>query len=173
MSKRHIIWYHDFGYQADSWERPRRVMAKVEWHRGELFSPGGLHRAQTLRQGQSGAVDQGGQVRPEPDAALLIAGTVANQVQLQFFIVAHTTWGTFCAGRACPRQSRTGHYAASDTQTFCHARWGLSGLESQVPSVHHWLVKAVSDQSRCEGISMISKLVEFCNDMGQSYETSI
>jgi hypothetical protein len=31
----------------------------------------------------------------------------------------------------------------------------------------------VSDQSCCEGISMISKLEEFCNDMGQSYETSI
>jgi len=32
-----IIWYHDFQYQAGSWDRPRRVVAKVEWHRGELF----------------------------------------------------------------------------------------------------------------------------------------
>ena len=32
-----IIWYHDFSYQAGSWDRPRRVVAKVEWHRGELF----------------------------------------------------------------------------------------------------------------------------------------
>lgn len=31
------IRYHDFQYQAGSWERPRRVVAKVEWHRGELF----------------------------------------------------------------------------------------------------------------------------------------
>jgi len=32
-----VIRYHDFPYQAKSWDRPRRVVAKVEWHRGELF----------------------------------------------------------------------------------------------------------------------------------------
>ncbi len=35
--KRPIISYHDFRYQAGSWERARRVVAKVEWHQGELF----------------------------------------------------------------------------------------------------------------------------------------
>jgi len=35
--KKPIVWYHDFQYQAGSWDRPRRVVAKVEWHRGELF----------------------------------------------------------------------------------------------------------------------------------------
>ena len=29
--------YGDFEYQAGSWEKPRRVLAKVEWHPGELF----------------------------------------------------------------------------------------------------------------------------------------
>ena len=28
---------HDFVYQAQSWDIPRRVVAKVEWHQGELF----------------------------------------------------------------------------------------------------------------------------------------
>jgi Transposase DDE domain group 1 len=32
-----IIWYQDFFYQAASWKSPRRVVAKVEWHQGELF----------------------------------------------------------------------------------------------------------------------------------------
>ena len=32
-----VVWFADFKYQAASWERPRRVIAKVEWHRGELF----------------------------------------------------------------------------------------------------------------------------------------
>ena len=32
-----LVWYHDFLYQAKSWGRARRVVAKVEWHRGELF----------------------------------------------------------------------------------------------------------------------------------------
>jgi hypothetical protein len=26
-----------FGYQAQSWKKPRRVVAKVEWHPGELY----------------------------------------------------------------------------------------------------------------------------------------
>ncbi len=29
--------YHSFEYQAQSWDHPRRVVAKVEWHQGELF----------------------------------------------------------------------------------------------------------------------------------------
>lgn len=29
--------YGDFNYQAGSWDKPRRVVAKVEWHPGELF----------------------------------------------------------------------------------------------------------------------------------------
>ncbi len=33
-----VIRYHDFQYQAGSWEYPRRVVAKVEWHQGQLFS---------------------------------------------------------------------------------------------------------------------------------------
>ena len=30
-------YYHSFYYQAKSWNIPRRVVAKVEWHYGELF----------------------------------------------------------------------------------------------------------------------------------------
>lgn len=32
-----IIWYDEFQYQAGGWDRPRRVVAKVEWHQGKLF----------------------------------------------------------------------------------------------------------------------------------------
>jgi Transposase DDE domain group 1 len=31
-------FYKSFRYQASSWTRPRRVVAKVEWHPGELFA---------------------------------------------------------------------------------------------------------------------------------------
>jgi len=31
------VFFHDFSYRAASWDRPRRVVAKVEWHAGELF----------------------------------------------------------------------------------------------------------------------------------------
>ncbi|MDA0769922.1 MAG: IS1380 family transposase [Chloroflexi bacterium] len=36
-SRKPIVYYHDFIYQAQSWSVPRRVVAKVEWHQGELF----------------------------------------------------------------------------------------------------------------------------------------
>ena len=36
-SKKPKVFYHSFGYRAGSWECARRVVAKVEWHAGELF----------------------------------------------------------------------------------------------------------------------------------------
>ena len=36
-SHRSTVFHHSFTYQAQSWQRPRRVVAKVEWHMGELF----------------------------------------------------------------------------------------------------------------------------------------
>ncbi len=35
-------YYASFSYQAGSWERKRRVVAKVEWHPGELYPRVGL-----------------------------------------------------------------------------------------------------------------------------------
>lgn len=35
--KKPVVWYRSFLYRAESWDRHRRVVAKVEWHRGELF----------------------------------------------------------------------------------------------------------------------------------------
>ena len=31
------VFYKSFQYQAGSWNQPRRVVAKIEWHAGELF----------------------------------------------------------------------------------------------------------------------------------------
>jgi len=36
-SRRPKVFYHSFRYQAGSWNRARRVVAKIEWHAGELF----------------------------------------------------------------------------------------------------------------------------------------
>jgi hypothetical protein len=36
-SRRPKVFHHSFQYQAKSWHHTRRVIAKVEWHRGELF----------------------------------------------------------------------------------------------------------------------------------------
>jgi hypothetical protein len=36
-SRKPKVFYLSFQYQAKSWQRARRVVAKIEWHRGELF----------------------------------------------------------------------------------------------------------------------------------------
>jgi len=36
--KKPIVLYHSFRYRAASWKIPRRVVAKIEWHAGELFA---------------------------------------------------------------------------------------------------------------------------------------
>ena len=36
--KRPITFYHSVSYQAASWEKPRRVVVKVEWRQGQLFA---------------------------------------------------------------------------------------------------------------------------------------
>lgn len=36
-SRRPKVFYHSFQYQAKSWQQSRRVIAKIEWHAGELF----------------------------------------------------------------------------------------------------------------------------------------
>ena len=36
-SHKPVVWYKSFFYQAASWTKARRVVAKVEFHFGELF----------------------------------------------------------------------------------------------------------------------------------------
>jgi len=33
-SNKPVVWYHDFRYQAGSWDKPRGVVAKIEHHKG-------------------------------------------------------------------------------------------------------------------------------------------
>jgi hypothetical protein len=35
--RRPQLFFASFSYQAQSWAKPRRVVAKVEWHQGELY----------------------------------------------------------------------------------------------------------------------------------------
>jgi hypothetical protein len=35
--KKPQVFHASFSYQAQSWSKPRRVVAKVEWHQGELY----------------------------------------------------------------------------------------------------------------------------------------
>jgi hypothetical protein len=97
--KKPIVWYHDFSYQAKSWKCPRRVVAKVEWHRGKLFPRVGFIVSNL------GLVPQGvvhfynGRGKAEQwikEGKYALNWTrlschrfVANQVRLQLFILAY------------------------------------------------------------------------------------
>jgi hypothetical protein len=75
-------YYASFTYQAQSWSRPRRVVAKVEWHPGELYPRVGFIVTQLGASGRAGrrllqparhggAVDQGGKGRDQMDPAVM------------------------------------------------------------------------------------------------------
>jgi len=40
--KKPVVQYHSFQYQAASWKKSRRVVAKVEWYADELFPRAGF-----------------------------------------------------------------------------------------------------------------------------------
>ena len=40
--KKPQVFFASFSYQAQSWAKPRRVVAKVEWHQGELYPRAGF-----------------------------------------------------------------------------------------------------------------------------------
>ena len=100
-SQKPTVSYHDFTYRAQSWNVYRRVVAKVEWHQGELFPrvgfivtnlsypTMGIVRFYNGR-GTAEQWDKRGQVRPELDQVVLSqirgqsgqAGVVRTGLQL-------------------------------------------------------------------------------------------
>jgi len=94
-----IVRYHDFQYQAGSWDHPRRVVAKVEWHQGELFprvgfivtnlsaKPKGVVRFYNGRGTAEQWIKEGKYALNWTQ--LSCHRFVANQVRLQLFILAY------------------------------------------------------------------------------------
>ena len=110
--KKPIIWYHSFQYQAGSWDRPRRVVAKVEWHQGELFPRVGfiVTNLSAKPQGVVHFYNQRGTAEQwikEGKYALNWTRLschkfVANQVRLQLFILAYNL-GNFMRRLCLPK----------------------------------------------------------------------
>jgi hypothetical protein len=104
-------FYHSFQYQAQSWSRPRRVVAKVEWHQGELFPRVGFivtnlgGRATTVVSfyNQRGTAEQW--IKEGKHAVkwtrLSCHGFEANQVRLQLHVLAYNL-GNFVRRLALP-----------------------------------------------------------------------
>ena len=75
-------FYASFSYQAGSWDKKRRVVAKVEWHPGELYPRVGFIVTNLSRKGRTrccllqsswhgGTMDQGRQERHQVDAIVV------------------------------------------------------------------------------------------------------
>jgi hypothetical protein len=110
--KRPIVRHHDFVYQAGSWEKPRRVVAKIEHHRGELFPRVGFIVTNLRRSARHvvkfyngrGTAEQW--IKEGKNAVkwtrLSCHDFVDNQVRLQLFALAYNL-GNFLRRLALPR----------------------------------------------------------------------
>ena len=107
------IFYRSFYYQADSWSKARRVVAKVEWHFGELFPRVGflvtnLHwKAKKVVKfyNQRGTAEQ--YIKEGKNAVrwtkLSCEKFIANEVRLQLFGLAYNL-GNFLRTMVLPQK---------------------------------------------------------------------
>ena len=107
-----VVWHHDFLYQAGSWDKPRRVVAKIEWHKGELFPRVGFIVTNLRRPSRRvvkfyngrGTAEQW--IKEGKNALkwtkLSCHDFVDNQVRLQLFALAYNL-GNFLRRLALPR----------------------------------------------------------------------
>jgi len=106
------VLYHDFRYQAGSWDHPRRVVAKVEWHRGELFPRVGFIVTNLSVKAKGVVHFYNGRGTAEQwikEGKYALNWTrlschrlVANQVRLQLFVLAYNL-GNFLRRLGLPR----------------------------------------------------------------------
>jgi Transposase DDE domain group 1 len=123
-SRKPIVSYHDFTYQAQSWQLPRRVIAKIEWHQGELFPrvgfivtnlsypPKGIVRFYNGRGTAEQWIKEGKYALNW--TRLSCHKFVANQVRLWLFILAYNL-GNFMRRLALPEAMK--HWSLSSLQT--------------------------------------------------------
>ena len=110
--KKPIIWYHEFQYQARSWDCSRRVVAKVEWHRGELFPRVGFIVTNLSAKPEGVVHFYNGRGTAEQwikEGKYALNWTrlschrfVANQVRLQLFVLAYNL-GNFLRRLGLPK----------------------------------------------------------------------
>ena len=116
--------YYDFTYQAQSWSISRRVVAKVEWHQGELFPrvgfivtnlsypPKGIVRFYNGRGTAEQWIKEGKYALNW--TRLSCHKFVANQARLWLFVLAYNL-GNFMRRLALPEDMK--HWTLTSLQT--------------------------------------------------------
>jgi len=110
-----VVWYAGFLYQAKSWNQARRVVAKVEWHNGELFPRVGFIVTNLTRPAkrvvrfynQRGTAEQW--IKEGKNAVkwtrLSCHDFLDNQVRLHLFVLAYNL-GNFLRQSVLPQSVR-------------------------------------------------------------------
>lgn len=134
-SRKPKVFYHNFRYRAVSWKRPRRVVAKVEWHAGELFPRVGFIVTNLRRWSKKvvkfyngrGTAEQW--IKEGKNAVkwtrLSCHDFADNQVRLQLFALAYNL-GNFLRRLALPRSVE---------------HWSLTTLREKVVKIGAKVVK--------------------------------
>jgi len=155
-----LVRYYDFLYQADTWDRPRRVVAKIEHHKGELFPRVGfvvtnLRRApwRVIRfYNHRGTAEQW--IKEGKNAVkwtrLSCHDFVDNQVRLQLFVLAYNL-GNFLRRLALPRSVK--HWSLTTlreklikigAKVVTHARYVI--FQMAEVAVPQWLFRAILER---------------------------
>ena len=157
-----LVWYYDFLYQADTWDRPRRVVAKIEHHKGELFPRVGFVVTNLRRApwrvvqfyNHRGTAEQW--IKEGKNAVkwtrLSCHDFVDNQVRLQLFVLAYNL-GNFLRRLALPNSVK--HWSLTTlreklikigAKVVTHARYVI--FQMAEVAVPRWLFQAILERIR-------------------------
>ena len=160
--KKPDVFYDSFPYQAATWDRPRRVVAKVEWHWDQLFAQVGfivtnLHRDEAgvvkFYNGR-GTAEQW--IKEGKNAVnwtrLSCHDFVDNQLRLQLFVLAYNL-GNFLRRLALP--NRVAHWSLTTlreklikigAKVVLHARYVI--FQMAEVAMPQWLFRAILERIR-------------------------
>jgi hypothetical protein len=161
-SNKPIVWYYDFLYQAGSWDKPRRVIAKIEHHKGELFPRVGFIVTNLRRKPWRVVKFYNGRgtaerwIKEGKNAVkwtrLSCHDFVDNQVRLQLFALAYNL-GNFLRRLALPRSVK--HWSLTTlrdklikigAKVVTHSRYVI--FQMAEVAVPRWLFGAVLERIR-------------------------
>jgi hypothetical protein len=127
--KKPQVFHASFSYQAQSWSKPRRVVAKVEWHQGELYPRVGFIVTNLTRPAERVSKFYNGRGTAEQwikEGKLALRWTRLscrtfrdNAVRLQLFALAYDL-ANFLRSLALPREV---------------ARWSLTTLREKLVKI--------------------------------------
>ena len=168
-SHKPVVWYKGFLYQAASWKTARRVVAKVEFHFGELFPRFGFivtnfqtsNRAVVRFYNKRGTAEQW--IKEGKQAVAMTRLSChrfkANQVRLWLSVIAYNL-GNLWRRLALPREIRN---------------WSLTSLQQRLvktggPLIKHaryyWLLLAESHLTRRLFGGMLGKVAALPSPAG-------